>query len=477
MILLQAYRGTVDPRRVSGFLAFVNGLPCELRRVLWTTLEAQAKVFGVEPEQVPRSSRWSPIQYRRAGAHTIVDAEILTDGASLCVIVLKRSDAEPQQILVLDQPSENSDLEELVLEVFYVGSDLEWTHLPALRKSAADALGSSLEPHFFNSSAFNKLKAEAKETLMNPFPEERAAAAVLRDKSARTLAVAIKSSGGLLLHDLARQLPTADRDRTDELQTLLRTARLIQSEVVAVCTKTQAQTARAASQALLTEMSAQGLRCACGRPIAEERIEEALTPTDLGRSLLDKSRWLTILVVAELEAVGVPLNNILIEQQLGGDEIDCIANISGELVLFELKDKDFNLGNAYSFGAKIGIIRPSYSVIVSTEKIGNDAKDHFQRTGLARRTRFVSHHMQEETEVFYIEGIESIRHGIQRTSSRIYTLDAKRILDDVLPRASLDGISLLRLLEHSRRSMVPDAMLTAELDRLDDSDEDDELPF
>jgi hypothetical protein len=41
-----------------------------------------------------------------------------------------------------------------------------------------------------------------------------------------------------------------------------------------------------------------------------------------------------------------------------------------------LKDREFNLGGAYSFGAKIGIIGPAHPVIISREKIGGDAKEH-----------------------------------------------------------------------------------------------------
>ena len=52
---------------------------------------------------------------------------------------------------------------------------------------------------------------------------------------------------------------------------------------------------------------------------------------------------------------------VLVEQSVGGDEIDCVANISGELTLFELKDKEFNLGN--------------------------DAKEHFTRARQAGKSR------------------------------------------------------------------------------------------
>jgi hypothetical protein len=144
-----------------------------------------------------------------------------------------------------------------------------------------------------------------------------------------------------------------------------------------------------------------GVRCACGRPLVDEQTEEALTITELGRGLLDKSRWLTLLLVDELAAVGVARESILIEQQIAGDEIDCLANISGDLALFELKDKEFNLGSAYSFGAKIGIIRPKHPVVISTEHVGNDAKEHYVRARLAGTAK------REQGIYSYVDDVDS----------------------------------------------------------------------
>jgi len=86
--------------------------------------------------------------------------------------------------------------------------------------------------------------------------------------------------------------------------------------------------------------------------------------------LLDKSRWLSILVYNELIQSGIDPDRVLIEAALGGDEVDCVADISGEVALFELKDKEFNLREAYSFGAKVGIIKPRHAVVVTSSHIG-----------------------------------------------------------------------------------------------------------
>jgi hypothetical protein len=87
-------------------------------------------------------------------------------------------------------------------------------------------------------------------------------------------------------------------------------------------------------------MAEAGLNCACGRDIREERTEEALSLARLGRQLPDGSRWLSLLVMEELHHRGIECERMLIEQKSGGDEMDCFADISGELVLFELKDKE-----------------------------------------------------------------------------------------------------------------------------------------
>jgi len=242
-----------------------------------------------------------------------------------------------------------------------------------------------------------------------------------------------------------KQLRNEARDRADALVEGIKSVRLVDSEIVVVCSKAQVQVARAASRELLEDSAVKGLKCACGRRLIDERIEEALAITELGRGLLDKTRWLTLLVVRELEAVGVSRDAILVEQTVGGDEFDCLANISGELALFELKDKEFNLGNAYSFGAKIGITRPAHSVVVTTEHVGNDAKEHFIRARSSGAS--VYDREREAGEIIYIEGVQNLRNGIQSLASRIYRDDAATRLDRIFPLAALHGQSVIDALQ------------------------------
>lgn len=105
------------------------------------------------------------------------------------------------------------------------------------------------------------------------------------------------------------------------------------------------------------------------------------------------------------------------------------------------------MGNAYSFGAKMGIVRPRYPVIVTTEHVGNDAKDHFARARSAaggRRYRTYPGGPDDEVRaVQYIEGLENLRAGVEGIVAQIHRTDATQILAEVLPHAIPSASAIL----------------------------------
>jgi len=183
------------------------------------------------------------------------------------------------------------------LMVHYIGPELNSPSLMKLEMALNSALGVKLEPFYYASEKFNALKSEGRGSAVQPSEQEVGRAMLLRDANVRSLVTAIAKSGGLLLRDLPKALTEKAQPEVDRLQKALLSAGLIESAVV--CKRTQDQTVRVGSRDVLQQMSEQGLQCACGRPIADERIEEALTMTEEGRALLDKSRWMTLLVVHE----------------------------------------------------------------------------------------------------------------------------------------------------------------------------------
>jgi hypothetical protein len=287
------------------------------------------------------------------------------------------------------------------------------------------------------------------ETSEAPQAEEILAAKSLADADARTLAIALKTSGGLLVSDVAKQL-SASSDPAAAQSTLAEVG-LVETETVVICNRTSRQVARVPSRDALARLDAEGVRCACGTPITEERIEDALTTTKRGRQLMDGSKLMSLLLAEELVKLGVKRSHIAVEQTVGGDELDCVAVIGGALVLFELKDKEFNLGNAYSFGAKISLVRPLLPVIITSAHVGGDAKDHFARIQAAPserassvfRSALASAAESSPRPVQYIEGLDNLSTGLAEIASEIDTSSTLNFLREVLPLGSLNPPDVL----------------------------------
>jgi hypothetical protein len=190
-------------------------------------------------------------------------------------------------------------------------------------------------------------------------------------------------------------------------------------------------------------MASNGLKCACGRSVLEERIDEALTLTEHGRRMLNGSYWMTVLVVVELLDLGIGLDQMLVEQVSGGDEMDFFVDVSGDLVLMELKDKEFNLGNAYSFGSKTGIFQPDYPVIVTSSYVGNDAKDHFAQAASARQAASRFEPENASADIEYIEGLGNLRPRLEELVGQVFEQDVTTVLSRILPYAAASGPSLV----------------------------------
>jgi len=448
MIAIRMYRASITRNAGECFDAFTQSPPKGFQPVLRPALRLQAESLGLGFEGVRSARGEEASPWTATGPSTTHRAEVFTDGTSLFVTRLVRM----PKVRRVTTPREGRPVTratsepENVLYCHVISPALDVAGFEAFRSAANAAFGVQLEEFYFGSRKLEDLKSRPGARIAErASPEELTAVRTLADKSTRTLAIAIKSTGGLLVSDLAKQLPREEEGKTAEIRQALEAAKLIDTEVVVVCKKTQGQVARAPSEEALGEMASRGLRCACGRDILTERVERAVTITALGRELLDGSRWLSRLVLEELVSLGIPLEAILLEQRIGGDEMDCFAAVSNELIFFELKDKEFSLGNAYPFAAKIPLTSAEQAVIVTTECVGTDAKDHFEAAEAAARRSSVYDPDEggAPTKVRYIEGVGSLRNGLRAMVSEIHARIAVRILGDALPFATLDGASLV----------------------------------
>jgi hypothetical protein len=417
---------------VGSFDDLLGKLPDGFRRTMYPARQRLAELLGISDfnppvRQVLRPSRPS----------ALLKGEIVATDANLFVIKLYMRIVRTSGISSSLEGSRATSAS-YSLTVHYFGKEIESEEFDVLCSYLESEFSVELSPWYVNSDKFDDLKEEGRVSPPMPTADELAAAEVLSEKDARTLAIAIKQASGLLVGDLSRQLPQDARSRTEQIRDSLQNSGIVTAETVVICKKTNAQVSRVPDQSVLVTLAREGLRCACGNTITDEKVDTAVSISDRGQWLLDGSHWFTLLLINGLVEFGVPLDRILVDQVSGGDEMDCIADVGGEIVLFELKDKEFNLGNAYSFGAKIGIIEPEHAVIVTTQYIGNDAKEHFARSRRKPREAWASvDEGSSEQTVTYIEGMNNFKPGLMDLISRVAMTDAQGALSDVLPRGTL----------------------------------------
>src|SRR3984957_8201983 len=367
--------------------------------ILGRSLEAQADALGVSRDLLKPNSSPDPYTDVR-----IADAEILATSEGVIVVSVEQSRQRAASAASTTSSSST-------LTLYGIGTPGIGRLLTDAAAFLSEQFKCELRPWRYESEYFKELVGNGMTPTTKPTVAEVDGASLLADSAVRRAALGIAASaGGLLVGDLAKQLDPPDRQRADDIRAELEARGLVKAEFVVICSRNASQVLRAPSRDALTAAASAGATCACGRTLTDERIESAINLDELGRTLLNGSRWMSVLLIQAIHSLGIEYEAMLIEQKSGGDEMDCFADISGELCLFELKDKEFSLGNAYSFGAKVGIHKPAHAIIVTTAQVGNDAKEHFQISQSASRNeRFAP---GTNSAITYIEGLGTLESAL-----------------------------------------------------------------
>jgi hypothetical protein len=150
---------------------------------------------------------------------------------------------------------------------------------------------------------------------------------------------------------------------------------LVSKEYLVLCRKDSRTLCQVASVDDLNEK----LVCAtCGRKFSEELAQEIFAGTDKGKQLVTSSRWMTIWLTDLLIQAGLSKEAITWSATAGEDEIDIMTDELGLRIFFELKDREFGLGDAYSFAYKMNRYGGDLGVVVSTDRIAEEADKFFQ---------------------------------------------------------------------------------------------------
>ncbi|HEY0078461.1 MAG TPA: hypothetical protein VGB73_07420 [Pyrinomonadaceae bacterium] len=204
---------------------------------------------------------------------------------------------------------------------------------------------------------------------------------------------------------------------------------LLRRDVVVSCRKQGRALFRLPSMEAFEMVTASNAMCSeCGSSLADERVEELVTPTELAASVLKEGAWmahrLRTLLASEL---GVPETEIALRQSPDDGEVHMMSNVGGEPFLFYLRDGDVSASHARRALDLEAETEAAHLVIITTGKIQDEARVRLREHARRRSLRGGA------LEVLLIEGLDAataeLRHAFERVSQRVlakelYELDA-----------------------------------------------------
>jgi hypothetical protein len=277
---------------------------------------------------------------------------------------------------------------------------------------------------------------KARQAGLETTAEENQAIAAFTTPEIRALIRDLEKVGSLTVSDLPRVLGEAQGAAVAARLGEIRNLGLIQSEYVIVCSRTGNAVLRTDDPNKLAKMAPDWMKCACGRPLNEERVDQVIMPTERAAQLNDRGRWMTTLVSTVLPRVGIPRESVIAESTPSGT--DLVLDLSGDLVLVTLKDREFSLADAYGFNSKVSRIKAAEGIIVTNEGISGDARKVIQEDSSSQRSR----NGADPFRITYVEGVQNLEHELGRVVERRRRQYFIRSLGDL---SSVEGLNVGQL--------------------------------
>ena len=213
-------------------------------------------------------------------------------------------------------------------------------------------------------------------------------------------------------------LIAGDEGKTNEvLINRLADVGLLRREVLVSCRKEGRSLFRLPSADALAVITSSNAMCSeCGTAIADEKVEEMITPTATAAVLLEDGSWLVNSLRSVLHRLGIPENQITVAPASGDGEAQLMVNVCNEPFLFVLRETDVTAAHARRVLDKQIETEAPHLVVITMGKIQEDGRVRL-REHARRRARSGS-----EVEVILAEGMDAasteLQHAFERVSQR-----------------------------------------------------------
>jgi hypothetical protein len=242
------------------------------------------------------------------------------------------------------------------------GMNFDWTRMQSL----------SLAPFYKEPFEFpSRRPARGDLSTRSPELSEQAGqeANLLVNREAREFLMRLAKLGKARSADVQTVAPAKEVDALFERG-------LIRKEFLVQCRADSRTLCTVQTRDQLLSKEGNAIRCTnCGRSFSEELIQEIYALTDRARFMINGSHWMTIWITSLLVNSGLGLDKVLWGGTAGEDEIDIIAIVYGQRIFFELKDREFGLGDAYPFIARVQRYGASAGVIISMDGVAQAVQE------------------------------------------------------------------------------------------------------
>jgi hypothetical protein len=148
--------------------------------------------------------------------------------------------------------------------------------------------------------------------------------------------------------------------------------------------------------------------------------------------------------------MGISSDRILLHVPDEADSVEFIVDVDGTLVLFDMKDSEFGLTQAYALGARIALQRPKLAFIVSSRGISQEVKDHFKRVKPETHLVYVANMLQLEATV------RKVVEGMRLTRAKAWLLCFQSMMSFPLPTVLLPKL-------HNERFEIPHVVTSVQV--------------
>lgn len=205
---------------------------------------------------------------------------------------------------------------------------------------------------------------------------------------------------------------------------------LLREEYLLTCKQDQHTICVVSNRVDLTKDPMSSARCSlCGRLFPDENLQVIYTLSELCRKLVQRSLWMSIWVTELLRKNGVMRESIQWGLEANGEELDILVEDFDSRIFFELKDREFGLGDSYPFVYRLYRYGGTVGIVATMDKVSADAGRYFKEETERR---------DYPVEMYQLEGSSSIQQGIPKLVEAMALRKVRRLIEPFASRIGLD---------------------------------------